>query len=175
MKLLNADNPILLFALLMASLLGLQACGDNSTGVQPPPDFSTVPAAYDTSEAVSKVTQDNGLIIYTISESDSPLAGVVARDAVRIYYTGRKTDGEIFASSYANGNTSPAQFSNLFPQSSSLIEGFREGLMGMREGEKRTIVIPPSLGYGESRPGTNGFDLRNDTLVYDVLLDEILN
>ena len=44
----------------------------------------------------------------------------------------------------------------------------------MQEGEKRTVVIPPELGYGESQEGTNGFDLRNDTLVFDIELVEIV-
>jgi len=37
------------------------------------------------------------------------------------------------------------------------------------------VVIPPELGYGESQEGTNGFDLRNDTLIFDIELVEILS
>lgn len=167
------------FILGFTAVLLLTGCGDNSTRSIEPPDFSTVPEPFDTTQSVSKQSYDNGLVIYTIEESNHPIDGVVPRDRILLFYTGRTANGEVFASSYANGSTSPSRFNNLYPytigQNSSLIEGFRAGLMEMKIGEKRTLVIPPNLGYGDARRGTNGYDLRNDTLVYDVELNEILN
>jgi FKBP-type peptidyl-prolyl cis-trans isomerase len=43
-------------------------------------------------------------------------------------------------------------------------------MLGMKEDEKRVLVIPPSLGYG----GVEGHDLQNDTLFFDVELVSIL-
>lgn len=39
----------------------------------------------------------------------------------------------------------------------------------MHEGEKRTLVIPPELGYGDR----DGHNLQNETLVFDIELLEI--
>jgi FKBP-type peptidyl-prolyl cis-trans isomerase len=46
----------------------------------------------------------------------------------------------------------------------SVIPGFFDGVVGMRVGGRRELVIPPSLGYGDESPGT-GIS-KNDTLVF---------
>lgn len=166
----------LLFAII--ALIVIQSCGEDPSG----PDFTSVPPPYDTTMAVSDTTTADGLVIYTIQEGYGAF-DVVSRDQVRVRFTGRTSDGRIFDSSYRNGFTTPTTFQNLTPnpissgisQISPLINGFRRGLLGMKQGEKRTIVIPPELGYGDSREGTNGFDLRDETLIFDVELVEILN
>jgi peptidylprolyl isomerase len=47
---------------------------------------------------------------------------------------------------------------------SSVIPGFFDGVVGMRVGGRRELVIPPSLGYGDESPGTG--IAKNDTLVF---------
>lgn len=166
-----------ILTLILAVFL-FQSCGEDPSG----PDFSTVPAPYDTTNAISSTTSEDGLTIYQISEGYGAFE-VVSRDQVRIRFTGRTEAGKIFDSSYANGFTTPRTFANLTPVPisggirtvSPLIDGFRRGILGMKEGEKRTVVVPPSLGYGDSQEGTNGFDLRTNTLIFDIELVEILN
>lgn len=173
MKLLNARKEVTLFTISVILFALMQACGDDGpTG----PDYSNAPPPFDTTEA-DKVSKPNGLTIYIIEEGNGVFE-VEVIDQITVYYTGRKKDGTIFASSYDNQGSDFATFPNLTPIDivspqgivSPLIEGFRLGLLGMVENEKRTIVIPPGLGYGESREGTRTYDLRNDTLIYDVEL-----
>src|ERR1700691_6044564 len=47
---------------------------------------------------------------------------------------------------------------------SSVIPGFFDGVVGMRVGGRRELVIPPSLGYGDTSPGAG--IAKNDTLVF---------
>jgi peptidylprolyl isomerase len=53
----------------------------------------------------------------------------------------------------------------------SLIPGWDQGLLGMRVGGRREMIIPPSLGYGAHSPGA-GIS-KNDTLVFVVDLLKI--
>lgn len=54
-----------------------------------------------------------------------------------------------------------------------LIPGFTEGVLGMKVGGERRLIIPPALGYGSqtrpARPGFSGIP-ENATLVFDVKL-----
>lgn len=64
--------------------------------------------------------------------------------------------GEQVASSWDHG--APRTFAT-----DQLIPGVRDGVVGMRVGERRRIVVPPELGYGEDAPA--GIDPEH-TLVF---------
>lgn len=146
---------------IIMAITALNACGDDSYGTT---DYSTVPAPYDTT-ASALITSDidPDLKYYVIEEGESE-DSVTIRDQIYLHYTGRRTNGEIFDSSYKNGNLTP--YSSTI---TGFVDGFTEGLLGMEEGEKRVLIIPPKLGYGASE----GFYLQNDTLIFDVYLVEI--
>jgi peptidylprolyl isomerase len=67
-------------------------------------------------------------------------------DLVRVHYTGRLEDDSVFDTS--NGRE-PLEFE---AGSGDVIPGFEEGIMGMRVGETKRIVIPPDEAYGPWRP-----------------------
>lgn len=86
---------------------------------------------------------------------------VVAGRTVEVHYTGWLPDGTQFDSSVGG---SPFSFR---VGGGNVIQGWDEGLIGMRVGGKRKLVIPSHLGYG---PEGIGPIPPNATLVFDVEL-----
>ena len=81
--------------------------------------------------------------MYYIRESAGAGEPFVDGDAVKIIYTGKFLDGRVFDS-----NVGGEVFSLTLP-GTYIIEGWKEGLNLMRNGEKGTLIIPYKLGYGE--------------------------
>ncbi|XP_058015932.1 peptidyl-prolyl cis-trans isomerase FKBP2 isoform X1 [Ahaetulla prasina] len=65
-------------------------------------------------------------------------------DVLHMHYTGKLEDGTEFDSSLTRDQ--PFIFSLGTGQ---VIKGWEQGLLGMCEGEKRKLVIPSELGYGD--------------------------
>lgn len=86
---------------------------------------------------------------------------VKAGDRLRVHYKGTLAQtGAKFDSSYDNGE--PIEF-----VLDNLIEGWKQGIPGMKEGGKRRLVIPAAMGYGDQvLPGIPA----NSDLVFDIEL-----
>lgn len=87
----------------------------------------------------------------------------MAGDIVAVIYTGKFADGTIFDASEKHGGQ-PIQFQLGAGQ---VIKGWDQGIAGMKIGEKKSLVIPPELGYGTQAVGPIP---PNSTLYFDVEL-----
>ncbi len=77
---------------------------------------------------------------------------VATGDTIKADYTGTLTDGTVFDSSARDNNGKPLSFRLA---AGSVIQGWVEGLVGMRVGGTRELVIPAALAYGCTSPGSS--------------------
>lgn len=120
-----------------------------------------------TKVAASKFkTLPGGLKYAVLKQGKGKVAG---HGDVRVHYTGwLRSNGKKFDSSLDRGE--PIQFELGHGQ---VIKGWDRGVKGMKEGERRQLIIPPALGYGPG--GTpDGTIPPNATLVFEVELVKVL-
>lgn len=152
---------VVVVILIAALLLGWQYLQGNpgALGGNPLPNLSAkIPVVTGTLR-----TTPSGLQIIEVKPGTGKEA--TAGSTVSVHYTGWLTDGTEFDSSIGSDPI-------VFPVGTgAVIPGWDEGLLGMKVGEKRRLVIPPALAYGER--GAGGVIPPNATLVFDVELLEV--
>jgi FKBP-type peptidyl-prolyl cis-trans isomerase FkpA len=103
-------------------------------------------------DATNLVVQDQTVGTGAIAEPGAMLT---------VNYTGKLENGTVFDTSAGNA---PYKF---VLGAGDVIAGWDQGLVGMREGGKRILIVPPSLGYGATG---NGPVPPNATLTFEVEL-----
>lgn len=104
----------------------------------------------------------SGVMVEELSVGSGSL--VELGDVLTVHYVGTLQNGKIFDSSRDRGT--PFTF---ILGAGQVIKGWEEGLMGMREGGKRKLIIAPDYGYGERGVGPIP---PNATLIFEVELLE---
>lgn len=106
-------------------------------------------------------TTKTGLIYETVKEGTG--AEAKPGQTITVHYTGTLTDGRKFDSSRDKGDPITFQLGT-----HQVIQGWDEGLSGMRVGERRKLTIPPEMAYGPT--GRPPVIPPNATLLFDVEL-----
>ena len=103
-------------------------------------------------------TPPTDLVIKDITVGDGEEA--TERDRVSVHYVGvALSTGEEFDASYNRGE--PLDFRVGIGQ---VIQGWDQGILGMKVGGRRQLVIPPHLGYGDR--GAGGAIKPGETLIF---------
>ena len=108
---------------------------------------------------ISKITLSADLEIKNNLEGEG--AEIVNHSKIKVHYIGMLEDGTKFDSSYDRGE--PFSFQIGLRQ---VIKGWETGILGMKVGGKRTLIIPPELGYGDR--GAGELIPPNSTLIFDI-------
>ena len=112
---------------------------------------------------VDPEVKDSGLKVEYVSKPDT--CDMIAKkgDMLSMHYTGTLEDGKKFDSSY--DRSEPFKFQIGVGQ---VIQGWEEGILGMCVGEKRKLIVPAALGYGDQ--GAGDIIPGGATLLFDVEL-----
>ncbi|XP_061567479.1 peptidyl-prolyl cis-trans isomerase FKBP10-like isoform X2 [Cololabis saira] len=140
------------------------AYGSIGTGGVIPPDATLV---YDVL-LLDLWNADDKVQIRTLSKPAGCGRTAAASDFVRYHYNGTLLSGDLFDSSSLRNGTYDTYLGQ-----GDLIKGLDEGLLGMCVGERRVIIVPPFLAYGETGQGTK--IPPQATLVFEVLMIDMFN
>lgn len=142
---------------------GLSPFGKIGAATSAPSTAATTTQTIQSQNATSTMTTNNTTNQLQISDEIIG-TGAVAEpgDSVTVNYVGSLTDGTVFDASANHGS---AGFTFTLG-AGQVIKGWDEGIVGMKVGGKRKLVIPPALAYGNQAVGN--VIPANSTLVFEV-------
>jgi len=166
-------RPLLVLALFAAALAG---CGENTPGGSVVQSLRAPPLPEEVPEPeLIDYNPDLGIVIAEMKKTD---AGVLWQDdsvgvgdsldvgmTAVVHYTGWLPDGTQFDTSREGG--APFAFK---VGAGEVIDAWDDGVIGMRVGGRRKLVVPPALGYGSDPYGPLP---GNAILVFEIELIEI--
>ena len=167
---MNIDKrDIIIIVIILVILIGgvylIFGLGQNNQDNNSKEEQSTVPQPQPPqSQGNSSSFTIQGMKVDIVQQGSGPEAK--NSDRVTVHYTGTFQNGTVFDSSLRSGK--PFQFTL---GEGGVIKGWELGVAGMKVGEKRKLVIPPELGYGEM--GYPGAIPPNTTLFFDIELLKI--
>jgi peptidylprolyl isomerase len=148
----NVEKIIVL--LLLVAAVSIPACSQKD--VMP----SDKAAAY--MKTPGMVKTPSGLMYVDLVKGTGPFP--TPGKPVSVHYTGYLEDGTVFDSTIESHH--PMSF---ILGRGQVIEGWEEGVMSMKVGGKRKLVVPPNLAYGSEGSGSIP---PNATLIFEIeLLD----
>ncbi|RMD62438.1 FKBP-type peptidyl-prolyl cis-trans isomerase [Candidatus Parcubacteria bacterium] len=144
----------LLFSILLVAIIGISGWYGRDAIV----------TSLNSIQQTSLQPDTSGLVVEDIQEGTGK--EVHNGDRVRVHYKGTLEDGTVFDSSYQRKQ--PFEFT---VGQGAVIKGWDLGLLGMKVGGKRKLVIPPSLAYGKEGRGSIP---PNATLTFEIELLDIV-
>lgn len=163
---MTLPRPSLLLSLAVLACLVLTSCGDDDSAQDATADTDGSEAAAPAGQPEVEVPDaaPDTLVVEDIVEGSGATVG--AHDWVQVDYVGvSQSTGVQFDSSYERGQ--PVEF-----PLDQVIPGWSEGLLGMKEGGRRRLVIPADMAYGDDPPAGSGI-APGDALVFVVDLNEV--
>jgi len=147
---------IVIFAVLLIGFMAIAVASLKRPGIK----------TYEQDGSVADVPQNiNGLDVLLLQYGHGERK-VQAGDYVLLRYEGKLPSQTVFAT-----NMQQAEPFGVYVKEGNMTEGLRQGILGMRENEKRQIIVSPELGYGSA--GSEGVPA-NSTLIYEVHLLDIV-
>ena len=150
---------------------------------EPAPESAAAPSAASQStpqgasaETPASATTDTGTTVMPLQKTDlAPGTGaeIKSGQTALVHYTGWLFDAAAAENKGSKFDSSVDRNEPFeFPVGAGMvIRGWDEGVVGMKVGGKRRLVIPPEMGYGAR--GAGGVIPPGATLVFDVELVEI--
>jgi len=157
-------RPVLVLAL---SLLATAACNGDITGLEPPSDPATETFAASLGINLASYTRTPDGVYYLDQVVGTGNTVEELSDSVRVTYALFLKDGRLVEGSTAT--FAPA----------GVIKGFRLGMIGMKVGGKRRIIVPSELAYGrvtqyQLQGGVRTIKIpRQSTLIFDLEVRDV--
>lgn len=158
----SVEKSLMVFLLLVATLIF--ACSQKDGAVTPQGKSGVTMEEKNAKPSGGMITTPSGLQYEELvpGSGSSPQPGKM----VTVHYTGWLTDGRKFDSSVDRNEPFVFRIG-----AGEVIPGWDEGVMTMKIGGKRKLIVPAALGYGAA--GAGGVIPPNATLVFEVILLDI--
>jgi FKBP-type peptidyl-prolyl cis-trans isomerase FkpA len=169
---MHAKSSALATTAALAALVVAACSGSDRPESSDKPESKEAPAI---EAAAPAATTDTGNESMTLQKTDlAPGAGaeINSGQTALVHYTGWLFDAAAPDNKGKQFDSSVGGEPFEFPLGAgAVIAGWDQGVVGMKVGGKRRLVIPPVMGYGQR--GAGGVIPPNATLVFDVELVEI--